>query len=69
MGIENLTDDQKARAKECQNAEELVEYLEGENVKLSIDELEAVSGGGGDIGFLLSLMVPRPCTTQAPAET
>lgn len=67
MGIENLTDEQKARAKECKSVEELVEFLGAENIDLSDDDLEAVAGGGGDIAYRLSFLVPTRCNDY-PAD-
>ena len=71
MGIENLTDEQKVRAKECKSVEELVEFLGAENIDLSDDDLEAATGGFGDIAYRLSFTVPMRCKDYPvdPAET
>lgn len=45
MDFENLTEEQKAKARECKTAEELIELAKEEGVKLTEDQLEAVSGG------------------------
>ena len=46
MNFEELTEDQKARARACKSPEELLELAKSEGVELSEEELEAVSGGG-----------------------
>ena len=43
----NLTDEQKEKFKACKTQEELLKALDEENIELSPDQLEAVSGGDG----------------------
>lgn len=45
MNFEELTEDQKARARACKSPEELLELAKSEGVELSEEELDAVSGG------------------------
>ena len=45
MSLEDLTDEQKAKARECKTPEEFADFVEKENIELSLDELEAASGG------------------------
>ena len=42
---DSLTDEQKAKAKECESADELVELAGKEGIELPDEMLEAVSGG------------------------
>ncbi|MBR0404434.1 MAG: hypothetical protein IJI68_04430 [Eggerthellaceae bacterium] len=48
MNFEDLTPEQIEKAKACKTAEELVQLAEAEGVKLSNEQLEAISGGGVD---------------------
>ena len=48
MRFENLTPEQKEKAKRCKNADELLAIAREEGYELSEDELEAVSGGDWD---------------------
>ena len=43
----NLTDEQKKKFKACKTQEDLMKALDEENIELSPDQLEAVSGGDG----------------------
>ena len=45
MSLEDLTEEQKAKARECKTPEEFDEFVKKENIELSLDELEAASGG------------------------
>ena len=45
MGLNDLTDEQKARARECPTTEEMLALAREEGYELSDEELEAVSGG------------------------
>ena len=45
MDFENLTEEQKAKARECKSAEELLELAQAEDIELSDEQLEAVAGG------------------------
>lgn len=45
MSLEDLTEEQKAKARECKTPEEFAEFAKEEGVELSLDELEAASGG------------------------
>ena len=43
--IKDLTPEQRARAKQCKSAEELLALAEEEGYDLTDDELEGISGG------------------------
>jgi hypothetical protein len=45
MSLEDLTEEQKAKARECKTPEEFAELAKEEGFRLSLDELEAASGG------------------------
>ena len=45
MDFNGLTEEQKAKARECKSPEELLDLAQKEGVELSIDELDAASGG------------------------
>lgn len=45
MNYNELTNEQKAKIKECKAPEELLELIKEEGYELSDDELEAISGG------------------------
>lgn len=44
--FDNLSDDIKAKAKDVKSAEEFKALLEKENVELTPEQVEALSGGG-----------------------
>ena len=44
--LKDLTEEQIAKAKECQSPEELLNFAKEEGIELSEEQLEAVSGGG-----------------------
>ena len=44
--LKGLTDEQIAKVKACKNQEELLELAKEENIDLTDEQLEAVSGGG-----------------------
>ena len=44
--LKGLTEEQIAKAKECQSPEELLNFAKEEGIELSEEQLEAVSGGG-----------------------
>ena len=48
MEFENLSEEQKAQARECKTVEELMELAEKQGIDLSADQLKALSGGDGD---------------------
>ena len=48
MQFNDLTAEQKAKAKECKNAEELLALAKDEGYELSDSELESISGGFWD---------------------
>ena len=51
MEFENLTEEQKAKIRACETPEELVQLAMDEDVELSDEQLDAVSGGwAGDCG-------------------
>lgn len=45
MNIEDLTEEQKAKFKEAKTSEEILKLAQDEGIELSIDELDAASGG------------------------
>lgn len=44
--IKELSPEQRARAKQCKSAEELLALAKEEGYELTDDELEGISGGG-----------------------
>ena len=62
MRFEGLTPEQKEKAKECKNADELLKLAKEEGYELSDDELEAVSGGDWDCWDVCTKYVePKTC--------
>ena len=47
MDFKDLTEEQKEKARACKSGEELAALAKKEGVELSLDELEAASGGDG----------------------
>ena len=45
MKFENLTEEQKAKARECNTPEELMKLAAEEDLDLTDEQLEAVAGG------------------------
>ena len=45
MNFENLTPEQREKARACKTADELIELAKSEGAELTDDQLEAVSGG------------------------
>ena len=45
MDFENISDELKAKAKECATPEELLELAKTEGYELSEEDLDAISGG------------------------
>ena len=45
MDFKDLTEEQKAKVRACKTPEELVQLAMEENVELSDDQLEEISGG------------------------
>lgn len=45
MNYEDLTEEQREKARACKSFEELVELAKAEGVELTEDQLEAISGG------------------------
>ena len=45
MKFDDLTEEQKAKARECETSEDLVSLAKQEGIELSIDQLEEASGG------------------------
>ena len=45
MEFNDLSDEQKAKAKACKTTEELLALAKEEGMELSADELESISGG------------------------
>ena len=48
MNYEDLTPEQLDKARACKSAEELVELAKEEGVELTDEQVEFISGGGGD---------------------
>ncbi len=46
MGFENLTDEQRERARACKTPEDVLALAKAEGYEISEEELEAVVGGG-----------------------
>ena len=46
MDFDNLTEEQKAKARECKTPEELMELVRAEDIELTDEQLEVVAGGG-----------------------
>ena len=44
--LNNLTEEQIAKVKECKNSDELLKLAKKEGIMLNDEQLEAVSGGG-----------------------
>ena len=44
--LKGLTEEQIAKVKQCKNHEELLALAKSENIELTNEQLEAVSGGG-----------------------
>ena len=45
MEFNDLTDEQKAKVKECETADELIALAEAEGMELSDEQLESIAGG------------------------
>lgn len=58
MNFEDLTPEQKEKARACKNQEEILALVHEEGYELSADELEAVSGG-----------VSWDCVSDCPEHT
>ena len=43
--VDELTDEQMEKARECTNSDELVELAKSEGIELSDEQLDAISGG------------------------
>ena len=54
MEFKDLTEEQKAKLRECKTKEEFVSLLEEEGVELSDDMLEAIAGGEGNCSEVFS---------------
>lgn len=46
MDINNLSDELKAKAKECKSRDDLLKLAKEESIELTEEELDAVAGGG-----------------------
>lgn len=49
INLKNLTEEQKAKAKGLETAEELIAFAEQEGIELSDEQLETISGGWNTI--------------------
>jgi len=45
MEFSDLTEEQKAKARECKSVEDILELAKSEGIELSDEQLEAISGG------------------------
>ena len=61
MRFEDLTPEQKEKAKNCKTIEDLLALAKDEGYTLTEEEIDAISGGGG-WGFIC---VPKSCTLHA----
>ena len=57
MNFDDLTEEQKEKARACKTTEELIELVRVEGIDLSEDELKALSGGDDDSW-------DTPCTSK-----
>ena len=48
MNLDDLTEEQKEKARACKTTDELIELVRMEGIDLSEDELKALSGGDDD---------------------
>ena len=46
--LKGLTEEQIAKAKQCKNSDELLEFAKQEGIELNDEQLSAISGGGCD---------------------
>jgi len=53
---ENLTNEQKEKAKACNTVDELTRFAAQEGIELPDELLETVSGGGSTLGYAVSLL-------------
>jgi len=53
---ENLTNEQKEKAKACNTVDELTRFAAQEGIELTDELLETVSGGGSTLGYAVSLL-------------
>ena len=60
MEFENLTPEQREKAKACKSAEEILALAKEEGYEISDDELESVSGGDWDCWSICSKLVEDP---------
>ena len=51
MDFENLSPELRDKAKACTSPEELEDLAKGENLEISLDELDSASGGTGDCPY------------------
>lgn len=51
MDFESLTDEQKAKLRECKTPEDLLALAKEENYELSEEELDSISAGIGGINW------------------
>ena len=51
MNINELTDEQKAKVLACKTPEDILALAKAEGYSLSDEELEAISGGEGKLGW------------------
>ncbi|MBR1828367.1 MAG: hypothetical protein IJ781_02485 [Atopobiaceae bacterium] len=50
MNIEDLTAEQKEKAKGLKTPEEMLEFAKSEGIELSEEQLEDIAGGGHHVG-------------------
>ena len=58
--FDQLTDEQKAKAKECKTAEELMDFFDKEGLELPDELLDSVAGGLTEEEFLNLIRVKDP---------
>lgn len=59
MLLDNLTDDQKEKAKTCKGGDELIAFLAKEGVELSDEIADMVAGGGPVTEYIYHVMSQR----------
>lgn len=59
MKIENMSTEQLEKAKACQTAEEILEFVKEEGFELSAEQLDAIAGGDGGTSWNYYTPCPR----------
>jgi hypothetical protein len=68
--LKGLTEEQKAKIKNCKSGQEILEIAKQEGTELNDDQLEAVSGGGcGDVNNSSATAIVCPSCGSYDVET